>query len=277
MLDAGIGNEYIPDHIFLTHGHGDHSKNLPLSFINLCNYKFKMSEEAIQNKKNKQIKLKKCINTSDLLMQEGVQRKTNIYVPIEIEQYVRDYIHSFYVLSKNNPNHKAHNKYNLIPVKPEEKFSIIIRNKKWQIEIIQCYHTVPCRGYGFSEVRRKLKDEYVGFPREELIKLRKQNIEIEREVTVPVFCYLGDTTEKVFINESVKNYPIIMIECTFLFPDQLENAKNKKHVHIENLESFIKQMDKTTFILYHFSDRYENDEIKDFFKEKNYDNVKVWI
>lgn len=249
MLDCGIATEYIPEHIFLTHGHADHSKEIPLSIVKLGNFKYKL------------------------------QNKINIYVPKEIENYVRDYIHSFYVMSKFNPNHKIHNKYNLIGVDYNSRYPIVIRNKNWIIETIQCYHTVPCVGYGFIEIRKKLIDSYIGLSKEELIQLRKDKTIIEKEVEVPIFCYLGDTDETIFDKEktTIFKYPIIMVECTFLLDEQLQNAKLKKHIHINSLEPIILNNSKNTFVLYHFSDRYEKNQIMDFFNKKNYKNVLICV
>lgn len=248
MLDCGIENEYIPDHIFVTHCHADHSKNIPLNLVQLGN---------IKNKEN--------------------TKKINFYVPQQMQNITREFIHVYYVMSKNNPNHKVHNKYNLIGVTENTRMPLIIRNKKYIIDIIKCFHTVPCVGYGFIEVRTKLKDEYKDLTREDIIKLKKTGVDIQQEIEVPLFCYLGDTDERVFVNNVVDKYPVIIIECTFIHPDQLENAKNKKHIHINNIENILMTHTDKMFILYHFSDRYEREEIIEFFNKKNYKNVIIWI
>ena len=49
MLDCGIENEYIPDHIFITHCHADHSKNIPLNIVQLSNIKSKEIVKRLQN------------------------------------------------------------------------------------------------------------------------------------------------------------------------------------------------------------------------------------
>lgn len=247
MLDCGVENEYIPDHIFITHCHGDHSKNIPLNIVQLSNHKSKET------------------------------KKINYYVPKLMELFTRDYIHSFYVMSKNNPNHKAHNKYNLIGVQDNTRINVNIRNKKYIVEIIKCFHTVPCVGYGFIELRTKLKDEYKNLQKEEIINLKKSGTEIQQEVEFPIFCYLGDSNEYVFENVMLNKYPVIMTECTFIHPDQLENAKQKRHIHIDKLEPILNKYNDKIFILYHFSDRYEKIEIEEFFKIKKYNNVILWI
>ena len=222
MLDAGLEHEYIPDHVFITHGHSDHSKNIPQSIIQLSNFK---------NKEKKKI---------------------NIYVPTEMVEYITKYIDAFYVMSKNSPKHKAHTKYNLIGVNANCRINVMIRNTKYIVEIIKCYHTVPCVGYGFIEIRKRLKTEYKELTQHQIVELKKQGLEIMEEYEYPYFCYLGDSNEWVFTNkensEILKKYNIIMSECTFITEDQIEQARHKKHIFFGNIEQIIKDNQNKTFI-----------------------------
>ncbi len=247
MLDCGIDSEYLAEHVFVTHLHSDHSKSIPLSIVQLTNAKFK------QNNK-----------------------KINIYVPEEMKEYVRNYIDAFYVMSKNNKFHKAHTKYNLIGVTTDTRIETSIRNTRYIVEIIKCHHTVPCVGYGFIEVRKRLKEEYKPIMHDfkKLAELRKSGVEIQEDFEVPQFCYLGDTTEHVFKNQLLEKYKTIMVECTFLENDTIEHAKTKKHMHIVNLLPVIHLHKDKIFILYHFSFRHDKDNIHEYFKD--YSNVIVW-
>ncbi|QKF93690.1 ribonuclease Z/metallo-beta-lactamase domain protein [Fadolivirus algeromassiliense] len=251
MLDAGLEHEYIPDHVFITHCHSDHSKNLPQSVIQLGNIKSKET------------------------------KKVNIYVPEEMVDKVRSYIDAFYVMSKNNPKHKVHSKYNLIGVKANTRIEVMIRNTKYIVEVIKCYHTVPCVGYGFIEIRKRLKPEYVGKEGYELAALKKEGIAIMEEYEHPQFCYLGDSNEWVFTSKDTSHffekYNFIMTECTFITSDQKDQAHHKKHILIDNLEPIIRANPDKTYVLYHFSDRYTKDEIVTYFKDKDYKNIIIWV
>jgi hypothetical protein len=46
------------------------------------------------------------------------------------------------------------------------------------VEVIQCDHTVPTVGYGFSERRTKLKEQYSALSGAEIGKLRKTGVEV---------------------------------------------------------------------------------------------------
>jgi len=71
--------------------------------------------------------------------------------------------------------------------------------------------------------------------------------------------FFGDTTIKgVVDNESVlfaknEEFPLIIIECSFLYDSELERSKKKKHIHFRSLEPFIAKYPQTTFMLIHFS------------------------
>jgi len=247
MLDCGMKNNFMPDHIFITHGHSDHSRNMPCSLLELGNSK----------------------NSSNT-------KHPIFYLPIEIVDLGKQYIHSFYALSKFNPNTKIHNKYDIVGVIPNKKIEIEIKNKKFIVEIIKCFHRVPCVGYGFTEVRQKLKDEYLTLKGNEIRDLKNEGIQITKDVEYPLFCFLGDTMENIFNVTSILNYPVIMIECSFLYDDEIQMAKEKSHISWFVLEPFVKAHPNKTFILFHFSKRYTVDEIKNFFDGK-YNNIILWI
>ena len=248
MLDCGIPPKTIPDNIFITHGHLDHVYGIPTSFIELVSFKLK-----------------------------DIDKTVNIYLPEEIATYTKNFIHHTYVLSKNNPNPKIHSKYKIIGLKKDNiRIPIKIRNKDWILETIKCDHTVPCLGYGFSEIRKKLKDEYKGLEGRELGKLKRDGVVISKTIEIPQFCYLGDSSIKVLENNSIFKYPIIMVECTYIGPETIDLIKSKKHIHWNELVPYIKKYSDTTFILYHFSKRYKSDEIWEFFNKISLKNIVIW-
>jgi len=161
-------------------------------------------------------------------------------------------------------------------------FKIIIlniKNKKFDIEVIKCYHSVPCVGYGFIEKRMKLKNEYKNLTRQEIAKLKRDNVTINFEEQYPIFCFLGDTSRKILDESSIhiQKYQTIMIECTFIMDSELEQADKTQHMHWKYLEKFVQNNQHINFVLYHFSQRYKRDQIKKFFDDLNLSNVVAWI
>ncbi|AYV83529.1 MAG: beta-lactamase superfamily domain [Hyperionvirus sp.] len=156
------------------------------------------------------------------------------------------------------------------------------------VEVIKCYHTTDeSFGYGFIEIRRKLKTEYHGRSQAELNKLVSEGVEINHEVKFPVYCFLGDTNERVLyaIEESGKlifspileKYKYIVIECTFLFEGEMELAVEHRHMHWSKLEPYVRAHPDTKFILIHFSARYSVEQISKFFNDVDLPNVEPFL
>jgi ribonuclease Z len=96
-----------------------------------------------------------------------------------------------------------------------------------------------------------------------------------------MFAFVCDTTVRVLDQYPIIfQHPIIFIECTFLYPEELPNCEATKHIHWEHLYPYVQAHPNQLFVLIHFSLRYEDSEIIDFFEkekvEKRVQNIKVW-
>jgi len=255
MLDAGLsGPVWTINHMLITHCHSDHVANLPFHL-----YSYKPPD------------------------------KIKIYIPKGIEVHIKAYIESAYLLSSHTfpeeENIKREDLYvygffDLISVEPGNNIPIQIKKVNYGLEIFKCYHQVPCVGYGLYNVRKKLKEEYTKLSGKEIGELRKQGVEINYDYINKMFVYLGDTGKEIFEGEEWKKiveYPTIIIECTFILEDEKEQAIKTQHIHWDDLEPIVDKYNKNTFILIHFSQRYDNSEIKKFFSEKNRSNVIPWV
>jgi len=251
MLDGGLSSPYCMSHIFITHGHSDHTANLPFHIYN--------------KKENTKIK---------------------VFAPKEIALNVRNFIETTYILSSDvdfaglnikNEDLYLYKYYDLIPVSPGDYLEMTLKNKNYTIEIIKCHHSVPCVGYGIIEKRQKLKDEYKTLTGKEIGELRKKGKNLYNQVEYPYLCYLGDTSKEIFKESSIKKYQTIMIECTFIYDDDLGQADKTFHLHWKYLEEYIRDNPDKTFILYHFSQRYSTKELNEFFEKLQFRNVIPWI
>ncbi|KAK3357078.1 beta-lactamase-like protein [Lasiosphaeria hispida] len=145
-----------------------------------------------------------------------------------------------------------------------------------------CDHTVPCLGYVFSQTTQKLKPAYASLSGAELKELREtQGVAITAAVTMPIFAFLGDTTAATLAAGPAwlaAGIPVVITECSFLYEEHRAQAVKTKHTLWADLEVVVRRWPRTTFVLTHFSMRYSGDEIKDFFK-KLIDppaNILVW-
>ena len=255
MLDAGLSSPTVTiNHLLVTHPHSDHVANLPFHI-----YSYKAPD------------------------------KIQIYVPKGIEKHIKEFIESAYLLSSHTfPEEEnikredlyLYNFYDLIIVEPEQEIPILIKKNKFNLEIFKCFHQVPCVGYGISETRKKLKEEYVGLKGNEIGELRKKGVEINVEVKVKFLCYLGDTSKEIFEGEQwerIVQYKNIIIECSFIRDSEIEQADKTFHIHWNHIEPIIDKYTNNTFILIHFSQRYDNSELVEFFNKKAKPNVIPWI
>lgn len=253
MLDAGISGNFSPDYLFISHGHSDHTSNLPFHLYALKD-----------------------------------NRTIQIYVPKESVDNFKSYVDSAYKLTLNLNNNdtfdvEKHTQSQFNGLDPNEQFDICINgknNKKVTVETIQCTHSVPCLGYGFSEKKQRLKSEYNSLQPKEICILKKQGVEISDTITHYFLLFLGDTSKLVLENDNIFKYKTIMIECTFILDDELVQADKTKHMHWNHLLPYIQNYPDITFILFHFSQRYKRMEIDEFFdKQKldhNLNNIIVW-
>jgi ribonuclease Z len=163
------------------------------------------------------------------------------------------------------------NLYELIGVTPNQEINIRQSGKQFVVKVVECVHRIDCVGYSIFEQRHKLKEEFKGLPGKEIGALKKQGIEITTTETCPVLCYLGDTTAAVFTKhpEILVQHSIIVVECSFLDDDSMENAQQTKHMHWNDLGPIAQEHPKTLFVLTHFSLKYNVLLIRKFFSQQH--------
>lgn len=249
LLDAGPQHFSRPNIVFITHTHGDHIAELPFSMIAPAG----------------DAKLKPAM----------------IYGPAEAQTFIEEYIDKLFTtnsMTPQLPRHEIDNFYQYKGVLATNVFEIIINKEPIRVEVFSCDHRVPTVSYGFSICRQKLKQEYVGLQGKEIANLRKQGIEVTELQIAKKFAYVCDTSIRVFeMNPTLLQYPVIFIECTFLTDDDAEMAADKTHIHWKELESYVLANPETIFMLFHFSQRYKDAEIVEIFKQKNLENVHIWV
>jgi ribonuclease Z len=255
MFDSGLSGSMSPDYIFITHGHGDHSANIPFHLLSSTELN----------------RVQVYVPENDMPNSAGVIDKCHV------GNMLRMYINGLYCLSCNTTEDKLRigSVYDL-HIAQVGRLGLYIKNKI-DVEVIKCDHSVPCVGYGLIEKRAKLKSEYAGMSGKEIGVLRKAGTDVSQIVEIPFFCYLGDTSCKILEDTTIEKYNTIMIECTFIKDEDLAQAIETQHMHWSQLEQYILDRPHITFILYHFSQRNKPEEIDAFFKEKNIANIIPWI
>ena len=180
-------------------------------------------------------------------------------------------------LNSCNKYQKIHKSCDIHPVDTNQEINVTIKNRQYLIRVFKCIHTVPTVGFGVAELRKRIKPEYASSSKAEIVATKKSGEEISVLTEVPLFCFLGDTTDKVFsLHPEIFNYPNIIVECTFLEKEEQTEAKKRRHMHWDNLQPIINDHPDIFFVLIHFSLRYNDEEVKKFFNGKLLPNMVAW-
>jgi ribonuclease Z len=243
MIDAGPQKTGNPKTILITHCHADHIANIPFTLI--------ASSDA-------QIPV--------------------VFVHTQSHSRLKNYIESMFAANYNQDFKGSVANY--IPVEPPNSINYCANNIQIKIDVFDCIHDVPTVSYGISTKQQRLKEEYFNLKGDgkALTSLRKQGIEVTNTVYIPNIVFVWDTTVDILvINPRILEFPVIMIECSFIMEDDYEQSLTKKHIHWKSLKPYVVDNPKIFFVLVHFSLRYTETEIADFFQKEQLPNVKPWL
>lgn len=199
-------------------------------------------------------------------------KKPLVFVPPKTSHLIKKYLDSIHSVSLNK--NAKFNKYQMMELSNERNVTL---SKKFKIVPYTMDHRIETIGYGIIIIDKKLNPEFKGKTHEELMEIRNSGIELSviNEKKFIMFC--GDTSSMILETLPFSEYKYVIIECTFLEPEHYPEALKRKHLHFLDLEGFIKTNTETTFVLIHFSRRYTDTFITDFFEEKSLSNVIPFI
>jgi len=256
-FDAGVPTNEMPKYICLTHLHNDH----------MC----ALNKLLIGNTKNPIIFIPNNNKFEDLVT--GCLR------------YL--YLASKFIHPESSKTRDAKTKYPYQIVRLDVGQSHCFKETnttKYYIEALPAKHGVTAISFGLYEMRRKCKPEYQNLEPRTYAELKKKGIEFTEYYKYPIFCYVSDTNHTILggeISLCLYTYPVMMIECTFLFEADLAKAKKKNHIHWNQLWPHIREHPNIKFLLIHFSKKYTWAQVKTFFDNFNQKtpltNVLIWL
>jgi len=145
-------------------------------------------------------------------------------------------------------------------VRPGDRFPL---RHDLEVDVIAGSHRIPCAGYVFCEMRRKLRRDLAGSPGEEIARLRERGVAVTEEVRTPLLAYPGDCDAGIFdAAPEIFRARILLLECTFLRPGEEEKAARYGHLHLSDIAARAGDFANEAIVLTHFSAKYSKDEIE---------------
>ncbi len=143
--------------------------------------------------------------------------------------------------------------YELIGVKPGDEFEI---RRNLLVRSFPTRHIRGSLGFSVIDVRFKLKEEYLGLAGPEIVKLKKEGVEITHRNEVPMVAYLGDTAAANYSDiPAIRDARALLIECTFFDKEHNSRARAGKHLHINDLPEVLEGMNNERIIITHITRR----------------------
>ncbi|MHC4573732.1 MAG: MBL fold metallo-hydrolase [Planctomycetota bacterium] len=168
---------------------------------------------------------------------------------------------------------------NLVGVKPGDEYQI---KPNLFTRVFPTKHSRGSVGYSVIEKRKKIKPEYAKLTGPQIVELKKQGIEIDYPLEIPIVTYLGDTqyidfSQLKYIAES----KILIAECTFYETDHSGRAEAGRHMHINEFAELMEKLNNEHIIITHTTQRTPMGEIRRILKEvlspAKYDRIILFM
>ncbi len=166
---------------------------------------------------------------------------------------------------------------NLVGVKAGDEYRI---KPNLFARVFPTKHSKGSVGYSVIEKRKKLKTEYVGLTGAQIVELKKQGVEIDYPLEIPIVTYLGDTqyvdfSQLKYITES----KILIAECTFYEGEHSSRAEAGRHMHIDEFAALLEKLKNEHIIITHITQRTPMRQIrkilKDALPKDKYDKITL--
>ena len=166
---------------------------------------------------------------------------------------------------------------NLVGVKPGDEYRI---KPNLFTRVFPTKHSRGSVGYTVIEKRKKLKTEYKGLTGPQIVELKKQGIEIDYPLEIPIVTYLGDTQYVDFSQlKYIAESKILIAECTFYEGEHSGRAEAGRHMHIDEFAALLDKMNNEHIIITHITQRTPMSEIrkilKDALPKDKYDRITL--
>jgi len=154
---------------------------------------------------------------------------------------------------------------NLVGVKAGDEYQI---KPNLLARVFPTKHSRGSVGYSVIEKRKKLKPEYAKLTGPQIVELKKQGIEIDYPLEIPIATYLGDTQYVDFSQlKYIAESKILIAECTFYETEHSGRAEAGRHMHINEFVTLIEKLQNKHIIITHTTQRTPMRQIRKILKE----------
>jgi ribonuclease Z len=164
---------------------------------------------------------------------------------------------------------------NLVGVKAGDEYQI---KPNLFTRVFPTKHSKGSVGYSVIEKRKKIKPEYAKLTGPQIVGLKKQGVEIDYPLEIPIVTYLGDTQYVDFSQlKYIVESKILIAECTFYQTEHTERAEVGRHMHISEFATLIEKLHNEYIVITHTTQRTPMWEIRRILKEslppEKYDRI----
>ena len=154
---------------------------------------------------------------------------------------------------------------NLVGVKAGDEYQI---KPNLFARVFPTMHSNGSVGYSVIERRKKLKPEFDKLTGRQIVELKRQKIEIDYPLEIPIVTYLGDTQYVDFSRlEYIDKSKIMIAECTFYEAEHIERAKAGRHMHINEFAAMVDNLHNEHIIVTHTTQRTAMADVRDILKK----------
>lgn len=191
-------------------------------------------------------------------------KKINIICPIFLEHFLKKYLNCFFQMVSLQPNN---NKLSKLTVWNNNINNVII-------EQFPVKHSVKCVSYGIITKTKKLKNEFKNLTGMQLAELKKTTNITETSFNHEIL-YATDLDHSSLKTLPFNLYKNIIIECTFFLPEHLSEARERYHLHWEDIKPIIQKYPDTNFLIIHVSPRYLKEKNTILQIIKDFNNIQI--
>ena len=168
---------------------------------------------------------------------------------------------------------------NLVGVLPGDEYQI---KPNLFARVFPTKHSRGSVGYAVIERRKKLKPEYAGLAGPQIVQLKKEGVEIDYPLELPIVTYLGDTQYVDFSQlEYIAKSKILIAECTFYEDEHSGRAEAGRHMHIDEFATLLTKLHNQHIVITHTTQRTPLRQIRKILKDalppETYDKITLFM